>query len=142
MKFNIHNEDNMSRFSKRSLKVFSAFVMATVFVVTGCTDAMIGPDVETNDDRVVETADAAMLQHAEPLEAIDSEDIRGRLAIRFWVPDLPGSVPLPDSLQAPDSSSAPPMGRLRLPYGLLPPLSLPPDSSGTSPDSSGTGGTS
>ena len=130
----------MSSFSQRWLCVFGAFVMMVV-VLSGCTDAMVGPaDADATDDRIVETAAEATLQHAEPLEAGDSHGVRGRLAVRFSMPPPPESLPPPDSLQAPDSSGTAPMGRLRLPYAMPPPLSLPPDSSSTPPDSTGTGG--
>ncbi len=130
----------MSSLSKRWLCVFGAFAMTAIFVLSGCTDAMVGPEADMKNERYAETADRATLYPVKPLDEVDSHGVRGRLVIRFMQSPLENNFPPPDSSEADDDSTeTAPMGRLRHPYAMPPPLIMPPDSNEVSQDTTATG---
>ncbi len=95
--------------------IIGAFAMAAVIVLSGCTDAMVGPQGDDDaEHRIVEADDGAVLQHTDPFHTMAGTDVQGRVSHRWSEP-----FPTPDTTQAPPDGPGGfvPPGRVGQRYG-------------------------
>ena len=101
--------------------VIGAFAMASIIVLSGCTDAMVGPQSEDDaEHRMVKSTHGTAPPYAELSETLEGTDVQGRIGHRWFEIILPP----PDTTQAPGSPGPiTPTGRIGQRFG----DGLPPD---------------
>ena len=121
----------MQSITKRWPYVLSVFAIAVGVVFAGCTDAMVGPDDASVNNRTVELPEGTTLEQDGLSDITNNPNTQARISQRYFMP-----FPPPDSLQPPSNGTPPPVvgrvaHRFSEPFPL--PDSLRPSGSGVPP---------